>query len=60
MEDNKNKILIIEDEKDIAQLLEYNLGVGGYQTHVANKGETGLRVARKQNPDLILLDLMLP
>ena len=60
MEDNKNKILIIEDEKDIAQLLEYNLGVAGYQTHVANNGETGLKVARKQHPDLILLDLMLP
>ena len=60
MEDNKNKILIIEDEKDIAQLLEYNLGVGGYQTHVTNNGETGLKVARKQHPDLILLDLMLP
>jgi len=60
LEDNKNKILIIEDEKDIAQLLEYNLGVGGYQTHVANNGETGLKVARKQHPDLILLDLMLP
>ena len=60
MEDNKNKILIIEDEKDIAQLLEYNLGVDGYHTHIANNGETGLKVARKQNPDLILLDLMLP
>ena len=57
---SKKHILIIEDEKDIAELLEYNLGVGGYQTHVANNGETGLKVARKQHPDLILLDLMLP
>ena len=57
---SKKHILIIEDEKDIAELLEYNLGVGGYYTCVANNGETGLKVARKQNPDLILLDLMLP
>ena len=57
---SKKHILIIEDEKDIAELLEYNLGVGGYYTYVANNGETGLKVARKQNPDLILLDLMLP
>ena len=57
---SKKHILIIEDEKDIAELLEYNLGAGGYYTYVANNGETGLKVARKQNPDLILLDLMLP
>ena len=57
---SKKHILIIEDEKDIAELLEYNLGVGEYYTYVANNGETGLKVARKQNPDLILLDLMLP
>ena len=60
MEINKNKILIIEDEKDISQLLEYNLSVDGYNTHVANNGESGLKMAKKNKPDLILLDLMLP
>lgn len=60
MEINKNQILIIEDEKDISQLLEYNLSVVGYNTHVANNGESGLKMAKKNKPGLILLDLMLP
>lgn len=56
----KNKILIIEDEKDIGDLLTYNFKNDGYYSTIANNGELGLELARKNKPDLILLDLMLP
>jgi len=56
----KGKILIIEDEEDIQELLAYNLGQEGYQLAQALTGEDGLKAARSQTPDLILLDLMLP
>jgi DNA-binding response OmpR family regulator len=55
-----HRILIIEDEKDIVKLLKYNLEKEGYQTLFAGDGEAGLGLARKEKPDLILLDLMLP
>jgi DNA-binding response OmpR family regulator len=53
-------ILIIEDEKDIVRLLKYNLEKEGYVTSAAHDGQAGLDMARKEKPDLILLDLMLP
>jgi len=55
-----SRILIIEDEKDIVRLLKYNLEKEGYRTLAAHDGEAGLDMARKDKPDLILLDLMLP
>ncbi len=54
------QILIIEDEKDIIELLEFNLSKNGFLVSSAQTGEEGLRLARKNSPDLILLDLMLP
>jgi len=56
----KNQILIIEDEKDIGELLEYNLQKEGFDTILANNGESGLKVAKKEKPNLLILDLMLP
>jgi two-component system phosphate regulon response regulator PhoB len=56
----KETILIIEDEKDIAEILEYNLKKEGYKTFAADTGEDGLKKIKKDNPDLIILDLMLP
>ena len=53
-------ILIIEDEPDISEMIEYNLSQSGYRIIVSNNGEKGLEVSRKLLPDLILLDLMLP
>jgi DNA-binding response OmpR family regulator len=53
-------VLIIEDEKDIVRLLKYNLEKEGYTALAAHDGEAGLALARKEKPDLILLDLMLP
>lgn len=53
-------ILIIEDDPDIRELLRYNLAREGYNVAVAVNGRDGLEAAFKGNPDLILLDLMLP
>ena len=53
-------ILIVEDEEDIAELLEYNLDRQGYQPESVGTGEDGLQLARESLPDLVLLDLMLP
>jgi two-component system phosphate regulon response regulator PhoB len=53
-------ILIIEDEKDLAELLAFNLKNEGYQPIIAMNGISGLETARKSSPDLVLLDLMLP
>ena len=53
-------ILVIEDEPDISELIEYNLSQSGYRIIISNNGENGLEVSRKHLPDLILLDLMLP
>lgn len=54
------RILIIEDDPDIAESLRYNLEREGMRTEVAESGEKGLRLALNQVPSLILLDLMLP
>lgn len=53
-------VLIVEDDRDIAELLRVNLTKEGYRVNSAFSGEEGLLMARSQNPDLILLDLMLP
>ncbi len=57
---SKAKILVIEDEKDIVELLRYNLEREGYHVVSALLAEEGLRILQKELPDLILLDLMLP
>lgn len=54
------RILIVEDEKNIVDILKFNLNREGYDTIEAYDGETGLQLAQAENPDLILLDLMLP
>ena len=53
-------ILIIEDEKDLAALVAFNLEKEGFRTLLAADGASGLNEARSAKPDLILLDLMLP
>jgi two-component system phosphate regulon response regulator PhoB len=53
-------ILIVEDEKDLAELLAFNLKNEGYHPLIALDGISGLEAARKNSPDLVLLDLMLP
>lgn len=56
----KEKILIVEDEKDIVKMLEYNLKKDGFRTISAHDGEDALEYAIREHPDLIILDLMLP
>ena len=56
----KKTVLIVEDEKNIVDILSYNLVKEGYATLEAYDGEAGLQLAVEQDPDLILLDLMLP
>ena len=56
----KERILIVEDEKDITKMLDYNLKKEGFKTILAYDGEDGLDYARREQPDLIVLDLMLP
>lgn len=53
-------VLIVEDEKNIVDILRFNLQREGYQTAEAYDGEEGLEKARTADPDLILLDVMLP
>lgn len=54
------KILIVDDEKPIVEILTYNLKKEGYDTIEANNGEDAVVMALQENPDLILLDVMLP
>jgi two-component system phosphate regulon response regulator PhoB len=54
------RILVIEDEPDIRQVLDYNLRLAGHDVVSAPRGHDGLRLVREQRPDLVLLDLMLP
>ena len=56
----KKKILIIEDDKDIARLIQYNLDKAGYVCEVAVSGEDGLKALARHPADLVLLDVMLP
>ena len=58
----KGTILIVEDDPDIAESIQYNLNREGLKTHIAESGEKGLRIAldAESTPTLIVLDLMLP
>ncbi len=58
--ERKKKILVVEDEKNIAQVLQYNLTKAGYEAEVASDGGRGLERALSGEFDLILLDIMLP
>jgi two-component system phosphate regulon response regulator PhoB len=54
------RVLAIEDDPDLQEVLRYNLGAAKHEVHLATTGSEGLRIAREQQPDLVLLDLMLP
>ena len=56
----RSRILIIEDERDLTDVLVYNLQREGYEATVAHDGQEGLRKAQTVPPDLVILDLMLP
>jgi two-component system alkaline phosphatase synthesis response regulator PhoP len=60
MENKARKVLIADDEPDIRELLRYNLAAEGYEVLEAKNGDEALDFSRKWNPDLILLDVMMP
>jgi two-component system alkaline phosphatase synthesis response regulator PhoP len=60
MKDAKAKILLVDDEPDILEIVGYNLRNEGYQVYTAENGEEALRKAKKKKPDLIILDVMMP
>jgi DNA-binding response OmpR family regulator len=60
LEGNMKKILIVDDEKKIVEIIKAYLDREGYQVSIAFDGKSALDVFKKQNPDLIILDLMLP
>lgn len=59
-DETKKKILIVDDEKEIADLLIFHLEKEGYRTITAEDGERGVELAMQEKPDLIILDIMLP
>jgi len=60
MNNTGQKILIVDDEPDILELIEYNLKKEGYQVFTASNGQEGITIAKKVHPDLIILDIMMP
>lgn len=56
----KSRVLVVEDEESLLFTLAHNLKKEGYQVLTAARGDDGLKIAREQQPDLILLDVMLP
>lgn len=57
---NRKKILLVDDEQDIIEMLSYNLEKEGYQVYTASNGQEGILRAKEIIPDLILLDVMMP
>ncbi len=57
---SKQKVLLVDDEQDILDLLGFNLEKEGFEVFTANNGRSGLEIAKQQIPDLILLDVMMP
>ena len=60
MPESKSKILIIEDDRDLAEMLNAYLRVQGYEVLISNWGEEGIRTAQTAKPNLLILDIRLP
>ncbi len=56
----ERRVVIIEDERDVSRLLEFNLRGAGFAVECAATGGEGLAAVRAHNPDVVILDLMLP
>jgi two-component system, OmpR family, alkaline phosphatase synthesis response regulator PhoP len=57
---SKEKVLVVDDEEDILELIKFNLVREGYKVFTADNGEKALKIATSEIPDMIILDLMLP
>lgn len=60
MNNSRYKILAVDDEPDILEIISYNLNKEGYEVLTASNGADAIRMAREQKPDLIILDIMMP
>src|SRR5277367_4198916 len=60
MAQTKRRVLVVDDERDIVDLVRYNLNKNGYTALVAVDGNQAIEIAQRELPDLIVLDLMLP
>ncbi len=60
MNKSKYKVLIVDDEKDVREILEYNISKAGYEVFTAENGKIALDIIKEQNPHLIILDVMMP
>lgn len=56
----KGKVLVVDDEVNITQILEFSIGSEGYEVLSASNGEEAVEKARREQPDLIILDIMMP
>jgi two-component system alkaline phosphatase synthesis response regulator PhoP len=57
---NKHRVLVVDDEPDIVEILKYNLEKEGFEVKTAPEGKKGLEIAKKFQPEMILLDIMMP
>jgi len=60
MDKSKYKIVIVDDEKDVREILEYNIKKEGYKVYTAKNGEDAIEIVKSKNPHLIVLDVMMP
>lgn len=60
MENNHMKILVADDENDILEIISFNLKAEGYEVFTAKNGDEAIDIAKKNQPDLIILDVMMP
>lgn len=58
--ENPFKVLVVDDENDILEFIQYNLKKEGYEVHLAHNGQEAIDIGKKIKPDLILLDVMMP
>ncbi|RJR26231.1 MAG: response regulator [Candidatus Latescibacterota bacterium] len=56
----KGKILVVDDEVNITQILQFSIGAEGFEVLTAQNGEEAIEKARREQPDLIILDIMMP
>ena len=56
----KGKVLVVDDEVNITQILEFSIGAEGFEVITAQNGEEAIERARRERPDLIILDIMMP
>jgi two-component system alkaline phosphatase synthesis response regulator PhoP len=56
----KGKVLVVDDEVNITQILEFSIGAEGFEVITAQNGEEAIEKARREQPDLIILDIMMP